>query len=175
MINNKQKGFSLIELLIVVAIILIISAIAVPNLIRAKVAANQASAADSLRTLDSSATNYYNTYNDGYPGSLGVLGPPGSGSASCAAAGMIDTNLAAGSKSGYSFTWIAGNTTVSSPPAGCTAGYSDNFSVTAAPFGFPTGTTYYCVDGSGVIRESSAAITATTSGCPTTATPIGQE
>ena len=56
-------GFSLNELLIVVAIILIVAAIAIPNLIRAKIAANQASAADSLRTLDSTATAYYNTYN----------------------------------------------------------------------------------------------------------------
>ena len=56
--RNKQKGFSLIELLIVVAIILIIAAIAIPNLIRSKMAANQASAVASLRTLNTSAILY---------------------------------------------------------------------------------------------------------------------
>jgi prepilin-type N-terminal cleavage/methylation domain-containing protein len=169
--TDKRRGFSLIELLIVVAIILIIAAVAVPNLIRAKIAANQASAADSLRTLDSAATNYFNTYGDGYPPSLAVLG--GAGPASCAAAEMIDPTLATGQKSGYVFNWVVGANKVANPPAGCLAGYIDMFSVTADPFGFPTGTTHYCVDASGVIRQSSAPIAATAAGCPSSALPIG--
>src|SRR5260370_37281272 len=61
--RNKQKGFSLIELLIVVAIILIIAAIAIPNLIRSKMAANEASAVATLRTLNTAEVVYSSTYN----------------------------------------------------------------------------------------------------------------
>jgi prepilin-type N-terminal cleavage/methylation domain-containing protein len=171
----KHKGFSLIELLIVVAIILIISAIAVPNLIHARIAANQASAASSLRTLDTAAVNYSSTYQDGFPPSLGVLGPSGP-NATCNAAGLIDAVLASGAKSGYQFGWTPGAEQVALQPAGCAApGYADMFTVTATPFGFPTGTTYYCVDATQVIRESFAPIVATAAGCPPSAIPIGAD
>jgi len=178
--TNKNEGFSLIELLIVVAIVLIIAAIAVPNLIRARIAANQSSAAASLRTLDSAATMYSNTYQNGYPPNpgLGFLAPPaGGGSPNCNAAGVIDATLAAGQKSGYQFTWVQGASPVPAGDVagGCPDGYDDMFSVTASPFGFPTGSTYYCVDATGVIRQSFALIAATAAGCPTTALPIGND
>ena len=75
--NNRYRGFSLIELLIVVAIILIIAAIAIPNLLRAKIAANQSSAVGSLRTLSSAQAAFQSTYNDGYATSLLGLGGAG--------------------------------------------------------------------------------------------------
>jgi len=174
--RTQGKGFSLIELLIVVAIILIIAAIAIPNLIRARIAANQSSAVASLRTLDSAANAYRNTYEDGYPGTLTVLAPPAAPPATCDTSGMVDQVLGTGQKSGYQFDWQAGADQISPVPTGCSAGgYLDMFSVTATPFGFPTGTIYYCVDATGVIREDTTTITATTVGCPTSATPIGQD
>ena len=73
--NNKQKGFSLIELLIVVAIILIIAAIAIPNLLRSKMAANEASAVASLRTYNTAIVSYSTTYGTDPSTNLSDLGP----------------------------------------------------------------------------------------------------
>src|SRR3990170_6090337 len=88
--NNKaQKGFSLIELLIVVAIILIIAAIAIPNLLRSRMAANEASAVGSLRTLNTASVQYSTTYGTGFPVAIGNLGP--ANPATSAAADLIDS------------------------------------------------------------------------------------
>jgi prepilin-type N-terminal cleavage/methylation domain-containing protein len=109
---KKQTGFSLIELLIVVAIILIIAAIAIPNLLRARMAANESSAAASTRTISTAAVSYSSSYPAiGYPASLSILGPADPGCTagpSSANACIIDFALASASvtvKSGYIFTF----------------------------------------------------------------------
>jgi prepilin-type N-terminal cleavage/methylation domain-containing protein len=106
--KRTQSGFSLIELLIVIAIILIIVAIAIPNLMAGKMSANEASAVEALRTLQSAETAYATTYPAvGYSTSLSQLS--GSGSSPCMAtsaqACLIDSGLASGVKSGYQITW----------------------------------------------------------------------
>src|SRR5712692_9755584 len=102
-----EKGFSLIELLIVVAIILIIAAIAIPDLLKSRIAANQASAVGSLRTINTAEVTYASTYNTGYSLTLSAL--DGTGVASINAAGLIDSILGAAPsvKSGYDFYYVA--------------------------------------------------------------------
>ena len=88
--RSTSSGFSLIELLIVVAIILIIAAIAIPNLIRARIAANQASAVESCRTVTSAEVLYNVAYDNGFAPTLSALGGPVGGAASAANAQLID-------------------------------------------------------------------------------------
>jgi type IV pilus assembly protein PilA len=147
--RNKQKGFSLIELLIVVAIILIIAAIAIPNLLRSRMAANEASAVGSLRTLNTAAVTYSTTYNIGYPGpgtgGLAKMGP--AATASSATADLIDSVLAGGVKSGYTFVYTGG--------AADTSGSVNDYTITAAPTNPQvTGSRYFFTNQSGVIRAN---------------------
>jgi prepilin-type N-terminal cleavage/methylation domain-containing protein len=145
MMRNRQKGFSLIELLIVVAIILIIAAIAIPNLLRSKMAANEASAVASLRTLTTAAISYSTTWG-GYPPNLASLGSCGTEpcTPTSTAADLVDVQLGTdpSTKSGYTFTYT----------------YSAGaYTLTAVPITVGvTGQRYFFTDPSGVIRVNPA-------------------
>lgn len=143
---RKEKGFSLIELLIVVAIILIIAAIAVPNLLRSRMAANESSAAASLRTIGTANVTYSSTYNVGFAGALTALAP--AASPTSAASDLLDSVLgvAAPVKSGYSFVYTASISapTVSAP--------NPSFTVVATPVGpNSSGTSTFCLDQTNVV------------------------
>ena len=154
--RNKQKGFSLIELLIVVAIILIIAAIAIPNLLRSKMAANEASAVSSLRTFNTVFQEFNNTYGT-LPSALSNLAP--SSTPSSTAADLVDNLLGTdpATKSGYTITYY---------PVG-TAPISQ-FTMLAKPVSTATGQRYFFLDQSGVIRQTTDGTTPTVS-----STPIG--
>jgi len=145
---KRSDGFSLIELLIVVAIILIIAAIAIPNLLRARMSANEASAVGSLRTINTAEVTFSSTYGIGF-GPLASLGSPAAGActATATSACLIDSVLTAGKKSGYTIAipTPAANGTIGAPQPT----YETNALPTAPG---QSGQRSFCSDQSGVIR-----------------------
>lgn len=154
---RSAKGFSLIELLIVVAIILVIAAIAIPNLLQARLSANEASAAGSLSAIKSAEVTYYSAYPDiGYATKIGDLGgaPPCSPASSNAC--LIDSFLAtstpgSGGKSGYVYLAtgiMTGGATIN------TAFVAANSPITV----HSTGNHNYCTSNDGILRSQMAAV-----------------
>lgn len=177
--KKQQQGFSLIELLIVVAIILVIAAIAIPNLIMARMSANEASAVGSLRTISVAAVTYNSTYGNGFPPSLSVLGgPAGMVTPTCDNSLLVDSVLAGADatvKSGYNFTLSPGTVANTLVPGGCTnAGYTDGFTAAAWPVSEGTsGVRSFCVDATGVVQyDPTGTVPAPVAGACPLLTPI---
>jgi type IV pilus assembly protein PilA len=148
---RKLKGFSLIELLIVVAIILIIAAIAIPNLLKSRMAANESSAVGSVRTLNTAQITYQASCpGTGFSASIGELS---SGTTCAGGKNIIDNVLGGGTKSGYTFSSVAKTGTP-------TAQYDTN----AAPLTLNvTGVRYFYSNETGVIRGNTGGAASATS------------
>lgn len=139
-----MAGFSLIELLIVVAIILIIAAIAIPNYMRSRMVANEAATVQNMRNITTGEVAYSTTYGLGYSAALADMGGVGG---SPTAAGLIDDILAGGTKSGFNYTYVPTTPDPSGRPQG--------FTLNADPVNFgATGQRYFYTDQSGVIRQA---------------------
>jgi len=143
--SMSQRGFSLLELLIAMAIMMVIAAIAVPHLRRARITANEAAAVHNLRLLQDAENTYSITYPDrGYSCSLNELGPaPAGEKVSQQAAGLIDEALASGKRNGYSYRL---NDCDASSPGG-------TYTVEAAPqVQNSTGVLFFCANQSGTMH-----------------------
>jgi type II secretory pathway pseudopilin PulG len=131
-----------------VVYLLFVAAVAIPNLLRSRIAANQAAAVGSLRTLNTAGITYSSTYNMGFPPTIAALGPPvGGATPNANAAGLIDEVLASGTKSGYVFTYTPGEIDAQ--------GRTITYTIHADPISSSTGTNHYFTDQTGVIRQES--------------------
>ena len=134
-----RRGFSLIELLIVIAIILAIITVAVPPYQRAQMLAREMAASKAVQTIQADEVIYQSQYGH-YAPSLRELGPPDSGPSSAAAAGLIGATLASGTLGGYKFTLT---------------GTADTYAITASPVAFgSSGVKSFYLDQSGILRAS---------------------
>ena len=153
--TRKQKGFSLIELLIAVAIILVIAAVAVPNLLRSRMSANEASAVASLRTIITSEIVYASTYTVGFAANLTSLSDGGA-PANClppavpssTSACILDPSVASGTKSGYIFTYVASGN----------GGTTGSFTLNADPLNVGSGQRHFYTDDTDVLRVNNSAV-----------------
>ena len=171
--THNAGGFSLIELLIVVAIILIIAAIAIPNLMRARMAANESSAVSSLRTINTGEITYQSTYPTvGYAPALANLGGPmaaactPSSATACLIDSVLSSNGGGSGKSGYNFS--SGTGTVS-------AGLNIGYTVVAVPMKVNnTGIRAFCSEQDAIVRVDPAGVCSNTEAGILVFSPLNQ-
>jgi type IV pilus assembly protein PilA len=155
---RRTKGFSLIELLIVVAIILVIAAIAVPSFLRSRIAANESAAVAAVRTLNTAQISYNSAYPSvGFASTLSALSGTSCAPPTSTGACLIDTALAGGQRTGYSFSL----TNVTGTP-------NSTYNFFASPISYNySGMRYFCSYSDAVVRVSMTAITT----CDNTVSP----
>jgi type IV pilus assembly protein PilA len=162
------SGFSLVELLIVITIILIIAAIAIPNLLKAERAANESAAVADIHTITTAAVVYSSTWSNGFPPSFAAFGGLGGSAGTCDFANLLDPGLVTppSEKTGYQFAYRTIGAPVTAAP-GCSTAGVNQFVVTAVPLSMGvTGSRSFCSDDVNMIHfDMSGAPAASPAAC----------
>lgn len=144
--RKESKGISWLEVIVLIVVVVLVAGIVVPNLWKSKTQINEGSAVRSLRTIMAAESTYAQSYDTGFSSALATIGPPPDAMPNASLAGYIDSELAAGTKEGYTFSYTAG-------PADAN-GRIQSYALTADPVNSSTGTVHYFVDQTGTIRQN---------------------